>query len=114
MKDRQSGLARSPEEKSRVAPGREIEKSSRPGESMSGIRHIPRMVALGGGFTVRVETQYGPIDVKVAQLNGHIVKEMPEYEQCRLAAREANVPLRVVQDAVRQAFAKQAKTNGRT
>ena len=35
---------------------------------------------------VRVETQYGPIDVKVAQLNGHVVNEMPEYEQCRAAA----------------------------
>ena len=39
---------------------------------------------------VTVETQYGPIDVKVAQLNGHIVKAMPEYEQCRQAARDAN------------------------
>jgi uncharacterized protein (TIGR00299 family) protein len=56
--------------------------------------------------TVRVETQYGPIDVKVAQLNGHIVKEMPEYEQCRQAARDANVPLRIVEDAARNAFAK--------
>jgi uncharacterized protein (TIGR00299 family) protein len=56
--------------------------------------------------TVRVETQYGPIDVKVAQLNGHILKEMPEYEQCRQAARDANVPLRIVEDAARSAFAK--------
>jgi pyridinium-3,5-bisthiocarboxylic acid mononucleotide nickel chelatase len=55
---------------------------------------------------VSVETQYGPIDVKVAQLNGHIIKEMPEYEQCRQAAREANVPLRVVEEAARKAFAK--------
>jgi uncharacterized protein GlcG (DUF336 family) len=30
----------------------EIEKSSRPGESMSGIRHFPRMVAVGGGLTI--------------------------------------------------------------
>jgi uncharacterized protein (TIGR00299 family) protein len=59
--------------------------------------------------TVRVETQYGPIDVKVAQLNGHILKEMPEYEQCRLAAREAKVPLRVIEEAARNAFAKRAK-----
>lgn len=59
--------------------------------------------------TVRVETQYGPIDVKVAQLNGHIVKEMPEYEQCRQAARNANVPLRVVEEAARKAFAESAK-----
>ena len=55
---------------------------------------------------VSVETKYGPIDVKVAQLNGHIIKEMPEYEQCRQAAREANVPLRVVEEAARNAFAK--------
>jgi uncharacterized protein (TIGR00299 family) protein len=55
---------------------------------------------------VSVETQYGPIDVKVAQLNGHIIKEMPEYEQCRQAARAANVPLRVVEEAARKAFAK--------
>jgi uncharacterized protein (TIGR00299 family) protein len=59
--------------------------------------------------TVRVETQYGPIDVKVAHLNGHILKEMPEYEQCRLAAREAKVPLRVIEEAARNAFAKRAK-----
>ena len=55
---------------------------------------------------VTVETQYGPIDVKVAQLNGHIIKEMPEYEQCRQAARKANVPLRVVEEEARKAFAK--------
>jgi pyridinium-3,5-bisthiocarboxylic acid mononucleotide nickel chelatase len=54
----------------------------------------------------RVETQYGPIDVKVAQLNGHVVKEMPEYEQCRQAALKADVPLRVVEEATRLALAK--------
>jgi pyridinium-3,5-bisthiocarboxylic acid mononucleotide nickel chelatase len=54
--------------------------------------------------TVAVETQYGPIDVKVAQLNGHVVKAMPEYEQCRQAARDANVPLRVVEEAARAAL----------
>jgi uncharacterized protein (TIGR00299 family) protein len=58
---------------------------------------------------VRVETQYGPIDVKVASLNGHIVKEMPEYEQCREAARNADVPLRMVEDAARNAFAKSSE-----
>jgi uncharacterized protein (TIGR00299 family) protein len=48
---------------------------------------------------VVVETQYGPIDVKVAELNGQAIKMMPEYEQCRLAARAANVPLRLVEAA---------------
>ncbi len=55
--------------------------------------------------TVRVETKYGPIDVKVASLNGHLSKEMPEYEQCREAARRAKVSLREVEDAARAAFA---------
>ena len=54
---------------------------------------------------VVVETQYGAIDVKVAQLNGHVVKAMPEYEQCRQAALKANVPLRIVEQAARNAFA---------
>ena len=54
---------------------------------------------------VSVETQYGPIDVKVAHLNGQIVNEMPEFEQCRRAAKSAGVPLRVVEEAVRLALA---------
>jgi len=56
---------------------------------------------------VRVETQYGPIDVKVGRLNGNVVNEMPEYEQCRAAALRARVPLRVVESAARLAFALQ-------
>ncbi len=54
---------------------------------------------------VRVGTQYGPIDVKVARLNGHVVNEMPEFEQCRAAALKAGVPLRAVENAARLAFA---------
>ena len=54
---------------------------------------------------VSVETQYGPIDVKVAHLNGQVVNEMPEFEQCRRAAKDADVPLKVVEEAVRLALA---------
>ncbi|MCM3873546.1 MAG: LarC family nickel insertion protein, partial [Pyrinomonadaceae bacterium] len=61
---------------------------------------------------VRVETQYGPIDVKVARLNGHVVTEMPEYEQCRAAAIKSGVPLRVVESAARLAFALQKPHRG--
>jgi len=50
---------------------------------------------------IRVETQYGPIDVKVAHLNGRVVNEMPEFDQVRAAAMRAGVPLKVVEDAVR-------------
>jgi uncharacterized protein (DUF111 family) len=54
----------------------------------------------------QVETPYGLIDVKVAHLNGRVVNEMPEFEQCREAAIRANVPLKVVEEAARVALAK--------
>jgi len=56
---------------------------------------------------VRVETPYGPIDVKVAHLDGRVVNEMPEFEQCRQAAAKANVPLKVVEEAARKELWKQ-------
>jgi pyridinium-3,5-bisthiocarboxylic acid mononucleotide nickel chelatase len=62
---------------------------------------------------VTVETQYGPIDVKVARLNGNVVNEMPEYEQCRAAARNSGVPLLVVESAARMAFALQKSSSRR-
>jgi uncharacterized protein GlcG (DUF336 family) len=31
----------------------ELEKASRPGQSMSGLRHLPRMVAIGGGLMIQ-------------------------------------------------------------
>lgn len=55
---------------------------------------------------VTVETQYGPIDVKVAHLNGRVVNEMPEFEQCRMAAIRADVPLKLVEEAARVALTK--------
>ena len=53
---------------------------------------------------IEVETAYGPIGVKVAHLNGHVVNEMPEFEDVRAAATKAGVPLKVVEDAVRAAL----------
>ncbi|HKE58787.1 MAG TPA: LarC family nickel insertion protein, partial [Pyrinomonadaceae bacterium] len=55
---------------------------------------------------VQVETQYGPIDVKVAHLRGRPVNGMPEFEQCKSAAVKAGVPLKVVEEAARLALAK--------
>jgi pyridinium-3,5-bisthiocarboxylic acid mononucleotide nickel chelatase len=54
---------------------------------------------------VHVETQYGPIDVKVAHLDGRVVNEMPEFEQCRQAAVKAGVAVKTVEDAARVAIA---------
>jgi pyridinium-3,5-bisthiocarboxylic acid mononucleotide nickel chelatase len=49
--------------------------------------------------SVQVETPYGIIEVKVARLDGGMLKAMPEYEQCRAAARAAGVTLREVWEA---------------
>ena len=53
---------------------------------------------------ISVQTIFGAIDVKVARLNGSVVKQMPEYEQCRAAAVSAKVPLRAVEEAVQRAL----------
>jgi len=53
--------------------------------------------------TISVQTQFGPIDVKVVHVNGS-VRAMPEFEQCRSLAAAANVPLREVQEAAELAF----------
>lgn len=56
--------------------------------------------------TVTVDTQFGPIDVKVAYPNDgkNAVNVMPEFEQCRAAAKKAAVPLREVQEAACAAY----------
>ncbi|MBV9960410.1 MAG: nickel pincer cofactor biosynthesis protein LarC, partial [Acidobacteria bacterium] len=56
--------------------------------------------------SVRVETPYGEIDVKVASINGRVVNEKPEYEQCRAAAERAGVALRTVEAAALKALQK--------
>ena len=58
---------------------------------------------------IKVQTQYGSIDVKVARLNGHVVNETPEFEQCRKAASDAGVPLKLVESAVRVALGTRIK-----
>ena len=59
--------------------------------------------------TVRVTTQFGPIDVKVAHINNGAVNAMPEFEQCRAAAQKAGVALREVQEAARAAYSDQSR-----
>ncbi|MGI8919876.1 MAG: nickel pincer cofactor biosynthesis protein LarC [Pyrinomonadaceae bacterium] len=58
---------------------------------------------------IRVETQYGTIGVKVARMNGHVVNEMPEFDQVQSAAVRAGVPFRAVERAVRLALANAPK-----
>jgi uncharacterized protein (DUF111 family) len=54
--------------------------------------------------TISVQTQFGPIDVKVVHTKNGTVRAMPEFEQCRTAALAANVPLREVQEAAKHVY----------
>jgi hypothetical protein len=52
--------------------------------------------------TREVETEYGPIPVKVALQDGRPIKAKPEYEACRRIACERGIPIRLIYEAVAQ------------
>lgn len=53
---------------------------------------------------VRVETEFGSVDVKIGKLNGKVVNVMPEYDQVRRIALEKGIAFRIVRDAALSAF----------
>lgn len=54
---------------------------------------------------VTVDTAFGKIRMKIASAAGEILNAMPEYEDCRRAAREHNIPLRAAMEAARTVWA---------
>jgi uncharacterized protein (TIGR00299 family) protein len=46
--------------------------------------------------SIAVETSLGPIRMKIARLNGHVLNVAPEYEDCQKIAAERGVPLKQV------------------
>lgn len=70
-------------------------------------RREEKRVILERAF-VTVETPYGRIRMKIASAAGETLNAMPEYEDCRRAAREHDVPLRAVMDAARAGWAESA------
>src|SRR5579883_1282003 len=49
-----------------------------------------------------VQTQWGEVRMKIANLNGSVTNYAPEYEDCRRIAEEKGVPLKsVMQEAIR-------------
>jgi pyridinium-3,5-bisthiocarboxylic acid mononucleotide nickel chelatase len=51
----------------------------------------------------RVETTWGPVRIKIANMNGNVSNYAPEYEDCRTLAETKRVPLRtVMQEAIQQ------------
>ena len=52
-----------------------------------------------------MDTTWGPVRIKIANMNGTVSNYAPEYEDCRALAEAHQVPLKqVLQEAV-QAYA---------
>lgn len=58
---------------------------------------------------VSVQTRYGTVRVKLGRLNGKLVAAHPEYEDCKVRAKEAHVSLREVWLAAQAACSNAAK-----
>jgi len=50
-----------------------------------------------------VETEYGPVQVKVASHGDRVVNVAPEYEDCKKIAEEKGIPIQDVYDAAKRA-----------
>jgi pyridinium-3,5-bisthiocarboxylic acid mononucleotide nickel chelatase len=46
-----------------------------------------------------VETSFGPVQVKIAKLNGRVMNVAPEYRDCLRIAKEKNIPLKDIYQA---------------
>lgn len=48
----------------------------------------------------KVETKYGPVSIKQAVFDGRVIKQKPEYDECKKLAIQHNVPLREIYEAI--------------
>lgn len=53
--------------------------------------------------SIVVETEFGPVSVKIGRLNGVVVQFAPEFESCRIAAQTGGVPIKRVYAAAARA-----------
>ncbi|MBD0383512.1 nickel insertion protein [Paenibacillus sedimenti] len=52
----------------------------------------------------KVQTQWGPLTVKVGYHQGKLVQYAPEFKECEQVAKQYQVPLKRVYDEVRKQF----------
>jgi pyridinium-3,5-bisthiocarboxylic acid mononucleotide nickel chelatase len=57
----------------------------------------------------KVETDYGPVTMKISLLNGEPVNFAPEFEDCRRLASEKNIALKEIQAAAIHAYLQNEK-----
>ncbi|HLK86673.1 MAG TPA: nickel pincer cofactor biosynthesis protein LarC [Candidatus Binataceae bacterium] len=71
--------------------------------STIGLRYHPvARLKLAREF-IDIETQWGPVRVKLSRAHGEVLTFSPEYEDCRRLAREHRVALRTVIEQAREA-----------
>jgi uncharacterized protein (DUF111 family) len=56
-----------------------------------------------------VETKYGTVQMKIAELSDGRIKYSPEYEDCRILALKHDLPIQVIVKAVEVAFENREK-----
>jgi uncharacterized protein (TIGR00299 family) protein len=56
-----------------------------------------------------VETKYGPVQMKIAELGDGQIKYSPEYEDCRILALKHDVPIQVIIKAAEVAYESREK-----
>jgi len=57
-----------------------------------------------------VDTTWGPVRIKIANMNGTVSNYAPEYEDCRTLAEAQHVPLRtIMQEAIQQYLRREQK-----
>jgi uncharacterized protein (TIGR00299 family) protein len=49
--------------------------------------------------SIRVQTEFGELSVKLGRLDGRVVQASPEFESCREASERAGVPLKRIYEA---------------
>lgn len=78
-----------------------------------GLRYIRADVHRLGRQFAKVETEWGPISVKLGFHRDELVQMAPEFKECEAAAKRFGVPLKRVYEEVRRKYAEQAEVDRR-
>lgn len=69
-----------------------------------GLRYLKADVHRLGRQFAKVETEWGPITVKLGFHKGELVQMAPEFKECEAAAKRHGVPLKRVYEQVRRNY----------
>jgi hypothetical protein len=73
-----------------------------------GVRSFPAGRTILHRTTETVQTDFGPVRIKIGRRAGHVVRAAPEFEDCRAAAERTGRPLIELIESARQAWLEQA------